>query len=114
MIKDKYKKRRVVEDQKLELHTETDFTKGKRKGVLSIEDEVLIFREMITAERKRSKSIARTAHFSVLERPDGSIAGTFHFRAEGKKLRGQLSAEFWQAITLAFNINDKTENDEKR
>lgn len=113
MIKEKYKKRQVLAGRTIELHTDSAFRNGKRKGVLEIEDEVLIFREMIATVRKRSKSIARTTHFSVLERPDGTIAGTFHFRPEGKKLRGRLSAEFWQAITLAFDINDKTEDDEK-
>lgn len=112
MIKDNYKRKRTV-DGRLELNTETDFTHGERKGMLSFEDDMMIFREIIAAKRKRSKSICRTAHFSVLRRPDGSIGGTFHFQAKGKKLRGQLSAEFWQAISLVF-MNDKNDADEKR
>lgn len=108
-----YKRRKDIKCT-LGLRTDTPFTEGKRKGWLSIEDEMVIFKEIISASRKRSKRIVKTDHFSVLERPDGSIAGTFHFKAKGKRLRGQLSAEFWQAITLAFKINDKTEQDEKK
>lgn len=108
MIKNnkEYKKRTRLE-KTIELLTDTPFEKGKRKGVLSFEDEIVIFREMITAQRARSKQIARTKHFSVRERPDGDITGTFHFKKEGKKLRGQLSAEFWQAISLALELKDK-------
>lgn len=102
-----YKKRRAVEDKPIELLTDTPFEDGKRKGVLSFEDEIIIFREMITAQRVRSRQIARTKHFSVLERPDGDITGTFRFKKEGRKLRGQLSAEFWQAISLALELKEK-------
>lgn len=94
----------------LTLLTDTPFSSGKRKGVLSIEEEEIVFMELITAKRKRSKQIARTAHFSVVERPDGNIAGTFYFDPNLKKVRGKLSAEFWQAITLALNVkNDNYE-----
>lgn len=114
MIKDKYKTRRVVEDQKIELYTDTEFTKGKRRGVLSIEKEALIFREMTSTRGKRSKQIARTAHFSVLERPDGMIAGTFRFDPSRKKIKGELSAEFWQAISIALNLQVKEPDEQSK
>ncbi len=104
-----YKKRRHEASKPVELLTDTDFTQGRRRGVLAIEEEVMIFREMITAARRRSKQIARTAHFSVLERPDGTISGTFTFNPNSKKIKGQLSAEFWQAITLALTTKGKTD-----
>lgn len=90
----------------LTLFTDTPFNSGKRRGVLSIEEEEIVFMELITAKRKRSKQIARTAHFSVVERPDGNIAGTFYFNPSLNKIRGKLSAEFWQAITLALNVKN--------
>lgn len=101
-----YKKKSTLKDKNLKLLTDSDFVKGKRKGVLSFEDEMLIFREIISAHRIRSRQIARTKHFSVLERPDGDITGTFRFKKAGKRLRGQLSAEFWQAITLALELSE--------
>lgn len=114
MIKDDkdYKKRKELKEKPVRLLTDSPFEKGSRKGVLSFEDEMLIFREMISASRKRSKQVARTKHFSVLERPDGEISGTFRFKKEGKKLRGQLSAEFWQAITLALELNEINKKNE--
>lgn len=100
----------AVVEKPLTLLTDTPFSSGKRKGVLSIDEEEIVFMELITAKRKRSKQIARTAHFSVVERPDGNIAGTFYFDPNLKKIRGKLSAEFWQAITLALNVkNDNYE-----
>lgn len=105
-----YKKKRRSDSQSIELLTDTEFKHGKRKGVLSIEEEVMIFREMITAQRRRSKQIARTSHFSVLERPDGTISGTFTFNANQPKIKGQLSAEFWQAISLALTNKGNNED----
>lgn len=111
MIKNdnEYSKRAVMEGRKIKLLTDTAFTKGKRMGVLSIEEEAVTFREVYKRECKRSKPIARTAHFSVLERPDGSIAGTFRFDPNKSKIKGTLSAEFWQAITLALTVKENSD-----
>lgn len=77
----------------------------KRKGVIEIKsDDEILFVEFITAKRRRSKQIARTKHFSVLARPDGSMYGTFHFDPNSPKIRGKLSAEFWQAICVALDL----------
>ena len=105
ILQDKdYKKRRKLQNQTIELQTVTAFEKGRRKGVMSFEDDMIVFRELFAAARKRSKQIARTQHFSVLERPDGSIAGTFRFDPNASKIKGKLSAEFWQALSIALNL----------
>lgn len=99
-----YKRKRQV-DKPTKIMSDGDIEKGKLRGVIELENDMLIFREMIAAQRgKRSKQIARTKHFSVLQRPDGDITGTFHFNPNGAKIKGQLSAEFWQAISIAMNL----------
>ncbi|MCQ2278982.1 MAG: hypothetical protein MJZ62_06740 [Bacteroidales bacterium] len=99
-----YKHVREVASADILFFTATKFEKGKRRGVMTIEDDRMIFREMVNAERKRSKPITRTQHFSVLERPDGTIAGTFRFNPSESKIKGKLSAEFWRALTAAMNL----------
>lgn len=99
-----YKVTKRHEGQTIEMLTNSKFESGKRSGVMSYEDDILIFREFIKVSRKRSRQIARTQHFSVLERPDGIIAGTFRFDPNASKIKGKLSAEFWQALTTALNL----------
>lgn len=85
----------------------------KRKGVIEIKsDDEILFVEFITAKRQRSKQIARTDHFSVLARPDGSMYGTFHFDPNKSKIRGKLSAEFWRAITFALDLKNDEANEQ--
>lgn len=94
--------------------TDTEVRKGqKRRGVLEVvgEDDYL-FKEYIQAKRIRSKQIARTGHFSVLARPDGTMYGTFHFDPNKPKIKGKLSAEFWQAICLALNLKITEANEQ--
>lgn len=108
---DDYKVTARHEGQTVETLTNTKFESGKRSGVMSFEDDIMIFREFIKVSRKRSKQIARTQHFSVLERPDGSIAGTFRFNPNASKIKGKLSAEFWQALTTALNLKVVVEDE---
>lgn len=114
MIKEQkdYIKHRRLEKQTVELHTESTFDEGKRKGVVSFEEGEMHFCENVEHRGPRSKQIARTAHFSVNERPDGRIAGTFHFDPSTKNIKGKLSAEFWQALSIALNLKVEGGGDE--
>lgn len=94
---------RKYNDYEVEIFSDEEIKAGRIKCGRGLLNEVTGRFSFVTAPPRgaRNKLVARTKHFTLMKRPDGTFSGIFRFDISKKYVESELVAEIRNMIDYA-------------